>query len=245
MKLNSLLTESIEDKGILKAVFVIGIPGSGKSYTITKINDGSIQPRIVNTDKLYEFLGKTQGVSIGSDSDPNETRRILDLSKKLTRIQLLQYINSLLPLFVDSTSFDAPNILRRIGLLEGFGYDVGIVWVYSDLKTALERARARERHVDEEFITRVYQKTEANAQFLKSKVAKFVKIENDGLLDNEAILDAYKSIANFFRSPISNPVGIKTIEDMRESGDKYLIPNVYSKEELNRILGIWYKKRTL
>lgn len=243
MNLRSILTESIEDKGILKAVFIIGIPGSGKTYTATKINDGSIQPRIVNTDKVYEFLSQTQDVNIGVDADPAETRRILDTSKQLTRTQLLQYINSLLPLFIDSTSFDAPNILRRIGLLEGFGYDVGMVWVHSDLNVALERARSRERYVDEDFITRVYEKTEKNAAFLKTKVAKFVKVENNGELDNAAILNAYRAIAGFFRAPISNPVGIKTIEDMRARGDKYLIPGLYSKEEMSRILGIWYKRR--
>ena len=29
-----LLNESINDKGILKAIFIVGLPGAGKSYTV-------------------------------------------------------------------------------------------------------------------------------------------------------------------------------------------------------------------
>lgn len=58
-----LLTESINDKGIFKAIFMAGTPGAGKSYVINKINDGKIQPRIVNTDKLTEYFGKGENVN--------------------------------------------------------------------------------------------------------------------------------------------------------------------------------------
>ena len=52
-----LLNESINDKGILKAIFVVGLPGAGKSYTISNLK-GQISPKIVNTDVALEFLSK-------------------------------------------------------------------------------------------------------------------------------------------------------------------------------------------
>jgi hypothetical protein len=44
------LNESINDKGIFKAVFMSGSSASGKSYVISKITSGQIQPRMVNSD---------------------------------------------------------------------------------------------------------------------------------------------------------------------------------------------------
>lgn len=41
------LSESINDKGLFKAVFILGIPGAGKSTVIRQITDGAIHPRVV------------------------------------------------------------------------------------------------------------------------------------------------------------------------------------------------------
>jgi hypothetical protein len=45
-----IMNEGIQDKGIFKACFMSGSAASGKSYVITKITSGQINPRIVNTD---------------------------------------------------------------------------------------------------------------------------------------------------------------------------------------------------
>ena len=66
---NYLITEGINDKGIFKAVFMVGFPGAGKSFVITKIKSGEVEPRIVNTDKTIEFMSKTLGIS------PNELNK--------------------------------------------------------------------------------------------------------------------------------------------------------------------------
>jgi len=64
MKLQQfIINESINDKGILKSVFMGGTPGAGKSYVLKKITDGNVNPRIVNTDTWTEFL------KVGKDSE--------------------------------------------------------------------------------------------------------------------------------------------------------------------------------
>ena len=67
------VAESINDKGVLKAVFVIGIPGAGKSYTVKKLN-GTVQPRVVNTDRATEYLG----LKLGRIIKPEEWHNIVD-----------------------------------------------------------------------------------------------------------------------------------------------------------------------
>ena len=59
------LNEGINDKGLYKAVFLGGTPGSGKSYVQKQVKDGTIEPRIVNTDKFIEFLANKRNIDIG------------------------------------------------------------------------------------------------------------------------------------------------------------------------------------
>ena len=67
-KLKQLLTEGVFDKGILKAVFMAGGPGSGKSYVAgelfgipKKMNISIGGMKSVNSDTEFEFLLKKYG----------------------------------------------------------------------------------------------------------------------------------------------------------------------------------------
>ena len=67
-KLMNLLQEGVFDKGILKAVFMAGGPGSGKSYVASqlfgipkKINVSASGLKTVNSDTEFEFLLKKYG----------------------------------------------------------------------------------------------------------------------------------------------------------------------------------------
>ena len=236
------ISESINDKGILKAVFVIGIPGAGKSYTVKQLN-GVVTPRIINTDKAGEFLSAKLKTPINSKTW-QETFK--DSATRITRNSIAGYLDGMLPLFVDGTSNDASNLLHRIGILESLGYDVGIVYVSTSLEVAQARAKAREkeigRAVDASFIEEVHSRSEENAQYLKTKVQFFKEIKNDGELNNEAMLKAFKAVQSFFEEDVQNPVGKRALEKLKEEKQKYLVPTVISKEILERKIEGWYKR---
>ena len=68
VKLKQLLEEGVFDKGILKAVFMAGGPGSGKSYVAGQIfgipktiNVSMSGLKTVNSDTEFEFLLKKYG----------------------------------------------------------------------------------------------------------------------------------------------------------------------------------------
>ena len=68
VNLKQLLTEGVFDKGILKAVFMAGGPGSGKSYVAgqifgipKKVNVSYSGLKSVNSDTEFEFLLKKYG----------------------------------------------------------------------------------------------------------------------------------------------------------------------------------------
>lgn len=235
------ILESVNDRGIFKAIFVIGLPGAGKSYTISKIN-GLVSPKIVNTDKAGEFLSKKWNKQINSDTWVD----FKDTAHRITEASLTNYIDGMLPLFVDGTSNDVSNILHRIGILESLGYDVGVAFVRADVKTSLARAKARAektgRHVDEDFIMHVHQQNQDNANYLKSKVSFFVAVDNnDDVLDNNDMLEAYKKTQKFFDMPVENPIGKRYIETLKQTKDKYLTPNLLNKDVLSKKIAGWYK----
>ena len=123
MTFKQFIDESINDKGILKAVFVVGIPGAGKSYTIKQLT-GGVAPKIVNTDKATEFLSKKFEIESNSETWKSFFR---DKTRPMTTAMLTNYLNGMLPLFVDGTSNDVSNVLGRAGILESLGYDVGLL----------------------------------------------------------------------------------------------------------------------
>ena len=236
------ISESINDRGIFKAIFVVGLPGAGKSYTVKQLK-GAVSPLVVNTDRAAEFLGTKFGKQVNSES----WKEFKDSAHRITKNSLKNYLNGVLPLFIDGTSNDVSNILHRIGILESIGYDVGVVFVHASLETAkrraAERAKISNRAVDEHFIEHVYKQNKENAAYLKSKVSFFKEVENDtdGLHDAE-MNAAFKKVQAFFDSPIQNPVGKRNFEKMKEEKQKYLSPTVVTLETLEKKVEGWYKQ---
>jgi predicted kinase len=248
MRLIKFLVEGIEDKGIFKAVFLAGHPGSGKSYALKKINVGTVEPRVVNTDKA--FLKKAQVERLGNPDAFERFREhwdkgwplVRDDVKRVNKSQLSLYINSMLPLAVDGTSNSVAQVNRRKGLLEGFGYDTAMIWVDTDLETSLRRAAGRERHVDPEFIEQSYELVKSSIPFYKKNFQTFLRIpNNDGELTDDIIKKAFNKMNKFFNSPVLNPVGKKYIEQMRENGWKYLSPNVRDMSDIKKVVSVWYR----
>ena len=100
----SILNESINDKGIFKACFMAGTPGSGKSFVISKIKGGDIEPRVVNVDKMNEYL----------KAFTQEQRNVIqDKVNRVTQNQLALYLNGMLPLWLDGTASKVSEVKYR------------------------------------------------------------------------------------------------------------------------------------
>ncbi len=243
-----LLSEGIEDKGIFKAVFMAGHPGAGKTFVLNSITSGQIEPRWVNTDKV--FIDKARLDKMDPDSKFKHWREnwnkgwplIRDDVKRTNKGQLALYINSMLPLAVDGTSNSISVLNTRRGLLEGFGYDTAMVFVNTDLETAIKRAALRERPVDPEFIKGAYDEINKNKSYYRSKFSDWIEIDNgEGELTNKAINRAFKLMGSLYNSPIVNPVGQNQKNEMKENGWKYLHPNVRTMDQIKKMVSVWYK----
>lgn len=236
------IQEGINDAGIFKAIFVIGVPGAGKSYTITQLA-GPITPKVITTDRATEFLGKKFKKAVSQGNWP----QFVDSAHRITASTLENYLDGALPLFIDGTSNNLSNISNRIGILKSLGYDVGIVYVKASLKTALARAEARakkiNRHVDPSFIESVFRISDENADFLKGEVSFFRQINNDSdNLDDVVLNKAYKAVQSFFKGEIFNPVGRRLKQEMMDEGLKTISQtSTLSREILKKKINGWYR----
>lgn len=230
------LTEGIQDKAILKSVKMVGHPGSGKSFTIDRITDGAISPKLVNTDKVFEYYMKLDNY----DTWEKYGNRV----KSITKEQLTHYLNGMLPLFVDGTSSNPNAVLRRRGILQSIGYDTALIFVNCSLETALERNRKRERKVDEDFLKNAYEKVENLKPYYKSQFPLFYEVYNDiGELTDDVILQAYRQVSGFFNSPIENPIGQELKEEMLNQGYKYLFEHPdFDKQYIKKLVDSWYRR---
>ena len=233
------LQESINDRSLLKAIFVAGIPAAGKSYTVSQISDGAIPLKVVNTDHVIEFFHRKGLIDMRNKS---EQRSVLDQAKTTTKEETYHWINGLLPLIVDSTSANEQNIIRRKGLLQSIGYDVAMVWVNVDVETAVSRASQRDRAVDEEFIRRSHEAAEENKEYFRANFPNFVEVSNSGTpIDASTLSAAVKAASAFLNQSVGNPTGKRLLGAMQKAGTKYLTPEVYNEQHLRNLVDSWYK----
>lgn len=252
---NFLLTEGINDKGIFKAVFMAGHPGSGKTYVLNTIKSGEVEPRWVNTDKAFIEDDRLQRLQrykpdtifkIFQEHWNEGWPFISDDVKRINKNQLALYINSMLPLAIDGTSNSVSLMQTRKGLLERFGYDTAMVFVNTDLETAIKRVENRYkqqgRDVEIPFVQKTFKQVQDAKTYYRSLFNEWVEVPNrDGELTEKIIKNAFKKMSSFYNSPIKNPVGKRAVERMKEEGLKYLTPEIRKMEEIKKVVGVWYR----
>ena len=235
MRLTKFLDESINDKAIFKSCFVSGNPGAGKSYILQKINSGSLAPRVINTDIYTEYFGNGGNVENWAEMGPK--------IEKISLNKLHFCINSMLPLWIDSTSSSPSNTIRRLSILESFGYETSMVWVNTSLETSLKRNAQRKRKVPEDFLIDVYNKAQKVKPVYKSKFKYFWEINNDdGEFTDAIMLKAFKAVTSFYTRPLNNILGQLTIEKLKKQKGKYLedLPQWKDKTTLKKQLENWF-----
>ena len=97
------LQEGVYDPNILKAFFLAGGPGSGKSYVIQRTT-GGLGMKVVNSDNAFEKLLKDAGLSLKMPPEEEEPRSAIRThAKKLTAKRQANYVEGRLGLIIDGT----------------------------------------------------------------------------------------------------------------------------------------------
>ena len=234
--MEQMITEGVDDPGILKCVFMAGGPGSGKSFTAmeifgidkkTKASFSHSGLKTVNSDTAFEKGMKDNGINpkdlariekedaelwdkiTGSGPDT-----IRSNAKEITKKQKAFYEAGRLGMIIDGTGHDFGKIKKNKKKAEDLGYDCYMVFVNTSLEVAQERNKNRDRVLPEDLLAKSWKDVQDN-------LGKFQGLfgNNFTIVDNTVYKpidkQVQKAVDRFVRKPIYNRIGKKWIETAR------------------------------
>jgi predicted ABC-type ATPase len=215
-----LLTEGVYDKGIFKAIFMAGGPGSGKTFVaqnlfgIPKNATTSVSGlKTVNSDKQFMHLltkynfDPTELAQYPdevfnrelSDSPEKGGAGLRDFAQTLKTVEKQGFLDGKLGMIIDSTGSNFQKVKRQKEELEKAGYDCYMVFVMTKLDTALERNKKRaeegERELPANIVKKSWTDTRKNMGGLKALFGKnFALVNNDKKLAKEETYGFFRKL---------------------------------------------------
>ena len=136
----------LEVQGKPKAIILAGAPGAGKGSILGGLNLSGL--KTFNLDDTIAALSKVDGFTLNQKDTDAENRSkfmkaMAQASKKLKSEQIPQAIANRESFILDGTSASKNQTVKLVNQLEQAGYDVLMLYVYTDLETSLERNQER------------------------------------------------------------------------------------------------------
>ena len=219
------MSEGVYDPGILKAFFMAGGPGSGKSYVAGEIFgflpkaftsvSYATGLKLVNNDNAFEKELKKAGydaAKIGEyANDPDTWAKVMtlrDKAKNLTRRLQNNYIGGRLGQVIDGTGKNYDKIRGHRELYKDLGYDTYMVFVNTSLEIALERNRNRERVLPDAIVEKMWKEVQDNLGKFQKLFGSDKMLIVDNTVFGDDILDQVEAeIARQMNTPVQNPLG--------------------------------------
>lgn len=201
IRFKTFLEEGVNDPAIFKAVFLAGGPGSGKSFIVGKTGLPALGFRVVNSDDAFENALKKAGLTTTPDDIFSvKGQELRGKAKKLTAKKQEIYIKGRLGLVIDGTGKDFNKVQRQAKALEGIGYDTAMIYVNTDLETALQRNRDRDRTLPDNEVESMWKTVQKNIGAFQRQFGKqdFVVVDNSiGKNYEKETVRAYREITKF------------------------------------------------
>ena len=212
MKTFQDLQEGVYDPNILKAFFLAGGPGSGKSYVV-KRGTGGLGLKIVNSDDVFEKYLKDAGLSLKMPKSEEEPRdKLRDRAKAVTKARMSNYVEGRLGLIIDGTRKDYDKIAKQATQLKQLGYDVHMIFVNTSLETALQRNAKRDRTVPRSVATKSWKTVQNNmGKFSQYFRQNFVVVDNNDS-EEDVMGPVYKQVMSLAKKKVQNRTGLNWIQ---------------------------------
>jgi hypothetical protein len=230
-----LLEEGVHDKGVFKAVFLAGGPGSGKDYVLDNTLAGHGMTEI-NSDRALEFLMDKKGLNktmpaaekIERDIARGKAKTMTDLRQRLA----LQGRNGLI---INGTGDDAEKIKKIKARLDELGYDSAMIMVNTRDEVSasrnVERGTRGGRTVPESIRKQKWDSVQnSRGELAKLFGDKYVEFDNSEDLRSahpeivkakkQELLNIYKGIQKFVKTPPKAPQAKEWIGQELEKSDK-------------------------
>ena len=207
MKTFQELQEGVYDPNILKAFFLAGGPGSGKSYVV-KRTTGGLGMKVVNSDDAFEKLLKDAGLSLKMPPEEEEPRDVARArAKEITSKRKANYVEGRLGLIIDGTGREYDKIAKQARELEGLGYDTHMIFVNTSLDVALERNAKRARSVPTPIVTKSWRAVQNNiGKFQNFFKNNFIILDNNDV-DEDMMMRIFKRVRKLANKKVQNHRG--------------------------------------
>ena len=211
MKTFNELQEGVYDPNILKAFFLAGGPGSGKSYVV-KRTTGGLGMKILNSDDHFERLLKDAGLDSKMPPEEKQPRDVArDRAKDLTTFQRRNFVRGRLGLIIDGTGKDFNKIAYQARELEGLGYDTHMIFVNTSLDVALQRNKERDRSVPEPLAVKSWNAVQRNiGKFSNFFKGNFIIVDNNDK-DEDMMQQVFKRVRALAKKKVRNQRGLQWI----------------------------------
>ena len=240
------LVEGVNDPGILKAVFLAGGPGSGKTYIAKglfgipeRLNISQTGMKMVNSDKELKYLLNKFGFGTDLDSLPDEVFANLtnpkdpkysglrSFAKDLTAERRRLYQNGRLGMIIDGTGDDFKKIAAEKAELEKVGYDTYMIFVNTTLEVALERNENRDRVLPEKIVVDSHREVNQNIGGFQGLFggSNFMIVDNNKFQDEKQATKRFgmlvkQGLGKFISKPLKNKRGLSWIRKNKILGKK-------------------------
>ena len=215
------IKEGVNDPNIFKAVFMAGGPGSGKSFVAQNLLGGTgLRP--VNSDEVYEFLLKRQGLTLGPDDIASDKgQEIRGTAKDLTDKRQTNYIDGRLGLIIDGTG-KVPELIQKLASqLKSIGYSVSMIFVNTSLEVAQQRNLERERTLPKDIVANSWNEVQQNLMKYQQIFGadRFHIIDNSGGLEDldrtKNFDKVYNEVQRFINTPPKHKKALEWIQNQK------------------------------
>jgi len=218
------ILEGVNDPAIFKAVFLAGGPGSGKSFIVGKTALGPLGFRVVNSDDAYEIKLAQAGMKPTPENIYSpKGQDIRDRAKALTAKKQKLYQKGRLGIVIDGTGRDINKIKKQISQFQKIGYEIAMIFVNTDLDTALLRNRQRARTLPDKQVKDMWLEVQKNIGAFQKMFGRqnfFVVDNSEGSNWNQQTTNVYKKISDWSKKPADTKAAkdwIKAQRNMSES----------------------------
>lgn len=181
---NQLITEGVDDPGILKCVFMAGGSGSGKGFVSSELFgiDKTINStmaasglKVVNSDTAFETMLKKNGIDprdlakiekenpdLWDKIQKPNTNSLRDQGKRITNGQKAFFEAGRLGMIIDGTGHDVNKIQKLKKHAEELGYDTAMIFVNTSLEIALINNQGRSRVLADDLVKQTWYAVQNN-----------------------------------------------------------------------------------
>tara|TARA_A100001011_G_scaffold78847_1_gene81481 strand:- start:2037 stop:2711 length:675 start_codon:yes stop_codon:yes gene_type:complete len=214
------IMEGVNDPSIFKAVFLAGGPGSGKSFIVGKTSLKALGFRLINSDDAFEKGLKKAGLTTDpEDIASAQGQAVRASAKALTGKILSRSLEGRLGIVIDGTGKDYMKIAKQVQQLRQLGYAVHMIFVNTDLETALKRNQMRPRKLPDDMVTKLWKEVQKNiGKFQGLFRNRMTIVDNSTDSDIEkATMAAYKKIQAWAKKPPENEKAMKWIKGQQKN----------------------------